>query len=94
VAVQIYSDNSDVVTAATLNGGETGGTWTKAGELLGVTGGPDGGLAVFVAEMPTGGTISGGSVNPNPANPVNAVSLTFGFFLRGKPAGETRAPGR
>ena len=26
VAVQIYSDNSDEVTGATLNGGETGGT--------------------------------------------------------------------
>jgi hypothetical protein len=39
VAVQIYSDSSDEVTGATLNGGETGGTWTKAGELLGVTGG-------------------------------------------------------
>jgi hypothetical protein len=49
VAVQIYSDNSDEVTGATLNGGETGGTWTKAGELLGVTGGPDGGPAMFVA---------------------------------------------
>ena len=84
VAVQIYSDNSDDVTGATLNG-ETGGTWTKAGELLGITGGPDGGLAVFVAEMPTAGTISGGSVNPNPTTPVNSVSLRFGFFLRGKP---------
>jgi hypothetical protein len=85
VAVQIYSDNSDEVTGATLNGGETGGTGTKAGELLGVTGGPDGGLAVFVTEMPTAGTISGGSVNPNPTTPVNSVSLTFGFFLQGKP---------
>ena len=53
MAVQIYSDNPDEVTGATLNGGETGGTWTKAGELLGVTGGPDGGLAMFVDEMPT-----------------------------------------
>jgi hypothetical protein len=83
--VQFYSDNSDEVTGATLNDGATGGTWTKAGELLGVTGGPDGGLAVFVAEMPTAGTISGGSVNPNSTTPVNAVSLTLGFFLRGKP---------
>jgi hypothetical protein len=49
VAVQIYSDNSDEITGATLTGGETGGTWTKAGELLGVTGGPDGGPAMFVA---------------------------------------------
>jgi hypothetical protein len=45
-AVQIYSDNSDEVMGATLNGGGTGGTWTKAGELLGVTGGPDGGPAI------------------------------------------------
>ena len=51
MAVQIYSDNSDEVTGATLNGGDTGGPWTKAGELL--TGRPDGGLAVFVAEVPT-----------------------------------------
>ena len=85
MAVQIYSDNSDEVTAATLNGGETGGTWTKTGELPGVTSGPDGGPAMFVAEMPTAGTISGGSVNPNPTTPVNAVSLTFGFFVPGKP---------
>jgi hypothetical protein len=56
-----------------------------AGELLGVTGGADGGLAVFVAEMPTAGTISGGSVNPNATTPVNLVRRTFGF-LRGKPA--------
>jgi hypothetical protein len=40
---------------------------------------------MFVAEMPTADTISGGSVNPNPTRPVNSVSLTFGFFLRGKP---------
>jgi hypothetical protein len=63
---------------------KTGGC-TKAGELLDVAGGPDGGLAVFVAEMPTAGTISGGGVSPNPTNPANSVSLTFGFFLRGKP---------
>jgi hypothetical protein len=68
VAVQIYSDNSDEVTGATLNGGETGGTWIKVADLLNQTGGPDAGLAVFVAEMPTAGTVSGGSVNPNPTN--------------------------
>jgi hypothetical protein len=86
LAVQIYSDNSDEVTGATLNGGEAGGTWTKAGELLGVTGG------VPAADRPRSsprcrppGTISGGSVNPNPTTPVNSVSLTFGFFLWGKP---------
>ena len=38
---------------------------------------------MFVAEMPSAGTISGGSVNPT--TPENLVSLTFGF-LRGKPA--------
>ena len=84
MAVQIYSDNSDEVTDVTLNGGEAGGTWTKAGELLGVTGGPDGGPAMFVAETPTAGTVSGGSVNPNPTGPVNSVSPTFGFFRRGQ----------
>jgi hypothetical protein len=61
--LQIYSENSDKITGATLNDGETSGTWAKAGELLDVTGAPDGGLAVFVTEMPTAGTISGGSVN-------------------------------
>jgi hypothetical protein len=40
----------------------------------GVTGGPDGGPAMFVAEMPLAGTVSGGSVNPNPTTPVNLVS--------------------
>jgi hypothetical protein len=39
-----------------------------------VTGGPDGGPAMFVAEMPLAGTVSGGSVNPNPTTPVNLVS--------------------
>jgi hypothetical protein len=72
--VEIYSDNSDEVTGATLNGGETGGTWNKAGELLGVTGGPDGGPAKFATEMPPAGTISGSSDNPNPITPVNSVS--------------------
>jgi hypothetical protein len=47
VAVQIYSDNSDEVTGATLNSGEIGGTWTKAGKLLDVTVGPDGRVAVI-----------------------------------------------
>ena len=81
MAVQIYSDNSDEVTGATLEGGETCGTWTKAGELLGVTGGRRQ-TGRVVAEMPTAGPISGSSVNPNPTTPVNSVSLTFRFVLR------------
>lgn len=74
MAVQIYSDIPDEVTGATLNGGETGGTWTEGRRAAGHQRGPDGGLAVFVAEMPTAGTISGGSVNPNATAPVNLVS--------------------
>ena len=86
MAVQIYSDNSDEVTGATLNGGETGGTWTKAAELLGVIGGvPTADWPCSFTEMPTAGTISGGSVKPNSTGPVKSVSPTFGFFLRGKP---------
>jgi hypothetical protein len=68
------SDDPDEVTGATLDSGETGGTWTKARWPLGVTAGSDGGLAVLVAEMPTTGTISADSVNPNSPRPGNSVS--------------------
>jgi hypothetical protein len=86
VAVQIYSDNSDEVTGATLNGGETGGTWTKAGELLGVTGGPDGDWPRSSPKCRPPARSRAAASAPNPTTPVNSVSLTFGFFLRGKPA--------
>jgi hypothetical protein len=84
VAVQSCRDNSDEVTGATLNGGETGGTWTTASCW-----GPQ-----AVSRRRAGHVRrrdadrrheSGDSVNPNSTTPVNAVSLTLEFFLRGKP---------
>jgi hypothetical protein len=77
VAVQIYSDNSDEVTGATLNGGETGGTWTKAGELLGVTGG---GLACSSPRCRPPHLKRQRQPEPDHAG----GRLAFGFFLRGK----------
>jgi hypothetical protein len=63
----------------------TGGTWANAGELLGVTGGPDDGPAMSVAERPTAGTISGGTSTRTRPRRRSSFSPSFGFFLRGNP---------
>jgi hypothetical protein len=83
-AVQIYSDNPDEVTGVTLNGVETGGTWTKVSELLGVT-------AVPTADRPCSSprcrppARSQAAASTEPDHAGELGSLTFGF-LRGKPA--------
>ena len=63
-AVQIYSDNSDEVTGATLNGG----VWTKAGEVWASPTVLTADRAVFGAEMRTANTL-GRHRHPKPDQP-------------------------
>jgi hypothetical protein len=76
VAVQIYSDNSDEVTGATLNGGDRRHL-DQGGELLGVTGG---GLACSSPRCRPPHLKRQRQPEPDHAG----GRLAFGFFLRGK----------
>ena len=71
------------MTGPTLNGNESGGTWTNAGELLASPAVP---TADWLYSSPRCRPPDfGRQCQPEPDQPLNAVSLTFGFFLPGKP---------
>lgn len=63
----------------------TGGTWANAGELLGVTGGPDDGPAMSVAERPTRRHDLGRHVDPNPTTPAKLVQPAVRVLPAGQP---------